>query len=179
MRTKMECLTSIRPRNTDLYKEDLLLKPFDCFLSKLTIVSEEAKHSEDNKTEDQEHIVDSSIKGSATVKWDEERRQWNPVPKRKVRLTIEDYETQLVGNWEYNSGCNPDIYDRPAVFHVGQDRDFSQGNCSKYHCKCTRWEQCSKNEEDRVESERQQKGQKRGKPLRKRAEKKKPGRRKR
>jgi hypothetical protein len=163
-----------------LYKEDLLLKDFATSTATLG-TSDTQSRKEPNP---EEHIVNSSLLGQATFEWDWETCRWKPIPKRLVLLEIKDYPQEISSIAEYNAGSNPTTYDPPYLLHVGQTRDSPEGNCYRYHLKvdetpCTEWDQCSKNEEDRLESERQEKAHKRGRPLRKRAEKKKRGKPKR
>jgi hypothetical protein len=162
-----------------IYK-DLLLKDFATSTS--TLGTSDTQSSKEPNPEG--HIVNSSFLGQATFEWDWETRQWKPIPKRLVLLCIQDYPQEISSIAEYNAGSNPTTYDPPYLLHVGQSRDSPEGNCYKYHLKvdetpCTSWYQCGKNEDDRLESKRQVKSQKRGRPLRKRAEKKKRGKPKR
>jgi hypothetical protein len=165
-----------------LYKEDLLLKDFATSTATLGTSGTQDKNNAEPNPE--EHIVNSSLRGQATFEWDWETRQWKPIPNRLVLLCIQDYPQEISSIAEYNAGSNPTTYGPPYLLHVGQSRDSPEGNCYRYHLKldetpCTSWYQCSKNEETRLESERQEKAHKRGRPLRKRAEKKKRGKPKR
>jgi hypothetical protein len=168
-----------------MYKyEDLLLKDFATSTATLGTSDTQSKNTASPDSDLEEYTVYSAVYGTATVEWDWEIRRWKPIPKRLVLLCIKDYPQEISSIGEYIAGSNPTTYDPPYLLHVGQSRDSPEGNCYKYHLKvgetpCTSWYQCSKNEETRLESERQEKAQQRGRPLRKRAEKKKRGKPKR
>lgn len=108
----------------------------------------------------QEYVVDSSVRGQATVRWDEDTRQWNPVPQRQVKLRIKDKDSEYSEFWQPASDNNPAVYDPPYILHVGQYHDHSEGNCHEHHIQmnetpCTSWKECKANDQKTIEQVKQ------------------------
>lgn len=74
---------------------------------------------------------------------------------RKTLTTIKDNDQYLAERWHYNVvEYNPKLFDPSWLYHVGQDRERVEGNCSENHKKmgetpCTNWKTCLANNEKR------------------------------
>lgn len=130
-------------------------KCIDCLPVAPMLVLQLKQRDTDN-TAYQEHVVDSSVLGSATVVWNADTRQWIPVPRRQVKLRIKDKDSEYSELWQQASDTNPAIYNPSYIQHVGQYHKHSEGNCHEHHVQmnetpCTSWMECKANDQKRSE----------------------------
>jgi hypothetical protein len=135
-------------------------KGTDSLHTTLMVSPQTQKPCNTDNTDYQEHIVDSSVLGSATVVWDADTRQWIPEPRRQVKLLIKAKDFEYSELWQQASDTNPTVYDLPYTFHVHQHHEHSEGNCHEHHVQmnetpCTSWTDCKANDQKRVEQARE------------------------